>query len=133
MSRLRRPASLLTLTLTCALVGAALAPALATNARPRWVRHALHYSGGISNGVRERLAVAMGKTTTTAIAKKRLSLAAAPAIDNQQLNGDTDPPLPHDDPGIELNGRRVLDRLHERRRCHVDLAVEGPEVLLRWE
>jgi hypothetical protein len=103
LSRLRRSALLLTLTLTCALAGAALAPALGSNARPRWVRHVLHYSGGISNGVRERLAVAMGKTNTTAVAKKKLTLAAAPAIDNVQLNGDTDPPLPQDEPGIALN------------------------------
>jgi hypothetical protein len=89
----------------CVIVSLAFsagAPALAkVRHRPAWERHVLHFSGGLSNGVRERLAVAMGKTTAT-----KLASSASPSLsplDNVQLNGDTNPPLPQDEPGIALN------------------------------
>ncbi len=63
----------------------------------------MHYSGGISNGVRERLAVAQGDTATTKLATRTARIAAFPSLQNVQLNGDTDPPLPQDEPGIALN------------------------------
>jgi hypothetical protein len=69
--------------------------------RPRWARHALHYDGGISNGVRERLAVALGKTSQMKIAAK--TSPTLPGLDNVQMNGDTKPPLPQDEPGIAYN------------------------------
>jgi hypothetical protein len=75
--------------------------ASAAKHHPRWMRHVLHYSGGISNGVRERVAVVQGKTTSTKVATR--ATAAFPGLDNVQLNGDTDPPLPQDEPGIALN------------------------------
>jgi hypothetical protein len=88
--------------LVTAFAATAATPAQATkHHRPRWVRHVLNYSGGISNGVRERLAVAMGKTTTSPLAVG--SLAEWPGLNNVQMNGDTDPPLPQDEPGIALN------------------------------
>ena len=92
------------LALAAAVALGSIGPAAAAkHRRPRWVRHVLHYSGGISNGVRERLAVVQGKTTTTKIATKTTSASAFPSLENVQLNGDTDPPLPQDEPGIALN------------------------------
>lgn len=105
MSPSRRPSSMLLAgALAVATAVAAFGPASAASHRqPRWVRHALHYSGGISNGVRERLAVAMGDTTKTTLAKKTAAVTALPDLQNVQLNGDSDPPLPQDEPGIALN------------------------------
>jgi hypothetical protein len=88
--------------LVTAFAATAATPAQATkHHRPRWVRHVLNYSGGISNGVRERLAVAMGKTTTSPLAVR--TSAEWPGLNNVQMNDDTDPPLPQDEPGIALN------------------------------
>jgi len=101
----RRSSSLacvLTLCVIATLAFSGVTPAVATKQhRPAWERHALHFSGGLSNGVRERLAAAMGKTTAT----KLVSSASPPLspLDNVQLNGDTNPPLPQDEPGIALN------------------------------
>jgi hypothetical protein len=105
MPRPRRWFSLLSLSALAIVIAlAALGPATAATPRaPRWVRHVMHYSGGISNGVREHLAVAQGKTTTTKLATRAAHLAAFPSLQNVQLNGDTDPPLPQDEPGIALN------------------------------
>lgn len=69
--------------------------------RPSWVRHVLSYSGGISNGVRERLAVRLDRTTSTQLATD--ASPRWPSLRNVQMNGDTDPPLPQDEPGIALN------------------------------
>ena len=54
MPRPRRSFSLLCLTALAIVIAiATLGPATAASpGRPRWVRHAMHYSGGISNGVR---------------------------------------------------------------------------------
>ena len=98
----------LVLLMTAALgVGAASPANAAKHHRPRWMRHVLHYSGGISNGVRERVAVAMGKTTTKTLAKD--GATALPALENVQMNGDTDPPLPQDEPGIAVNLRDSMN------------------------
>jgi hypothetical protein len=105
MPRPRRWFSLLSLSALAIVIAlAALGPATAATPRvPRWVRHVLHNSGGISSGVRERLAVARGETSATKLATKTARLAAFAALQNVQLNGDTDPPLPQDEPGIALN------------------------------
>jgi hypothetical protein len=88
--------------LVTALAATAGTPAQATkHHRPRWVRHVLHYSGGISNGVRERLAVAMGETTTSRLAAR--TSTEWPGLNNVQMNDDTNPPLPQDEPGIAVN------------------------------
>ena len=68
---------------------------------PAWARHVVHYPGGLSNGVRERLAVALGQTTTSRPA--RTATPSLSPLQNVQMNGDTDPPLPQDEPGIALN------------------------------
>jgi hypothetical protein len=105
MSRRLRPFVLLAVSsLIATVVLAMILPASAATKRtPRWVRHVHHYSGGISNGVRERLAVVEGKTTTAKLATRSAKLAAFPSLDNVQLNGDSDPPLPQDEPGVALN------------------------------
>ena len=81
MSRPRRSLSLLSLSALAIVIAlASLGPATAATPRaPRWVRHAMHYSGGISNGVREHLAVAQGKTTTTKLATRTTRIASFPA------------------------------------------------------
>jgi BNR/Asp-box repeat len=104
MSRPRRLPLLVIVALASIVALATVGPtASASTPRPRWVRHAQHYSGGLSNGVRERLAVWQGKTTTAKLATRTASVAAFPSLENVQLNGDTDPPLPQDEPGIALN------------------------------
>jgi hypothetical protein len=104
VSRRRTLSLVAVLVLAAAVALGSIGPAAAAkHRRPRWVRHALHYSGGLSNGVRERLAVWQGKTTTTKLATRTATVAAFPSLENVQLNGDTDPPLPQDEPGIALN------------------------------
>lgn len=98
--RSSRPATLIVICTIAAFTLSAGASAGATKLPP-WQRHILHFSGGLSNGVRERLAVAMGAVNTT-----KLATSASPSLstlENVQMNGDTDPPLPQDEPGIALN------------------------------
>ncbi|MGE5459436.1 MAG: hypothetical protein ACM3WR_02285 [Solirubrobacterales bacterium] len=79
----------------------AIAPAAVTAGQPSWVRHVLGYPGGISNGVREREAVALGQTTTTPLATT--VSPSLSTLENVQMNGDSDPPLPQDEPAVALN------------------------------
>ena len=73
--------------------------ALATKPhRPQWARHAAHFSGGISNGVRERLAAATGQLTVST--KTGARAANDPSLHNVQMNLDTVPPLPQDEPAV---------------------------------
>jgi hypothetical protein len=100
---MRTPRSLATLAVPLAiLITAALAAGPQASAakahHPRWTRHAAHFSGGISNGVRERLAVARGQLTVSTKTGKRS--ANDPALDNVQMNLDTVPPLPQDEPAV---------------------------------
>ena len=87
------------------LVGAALlvevgVPGASADKVPGWVKHVKQWDGGISNGVRERLAQANGDIVGLArLASPRRALAV-PTLDNVQMNGDTDPPLPQDEPSI---------------------------------
>ena len=59
-----------------------------------------HWDGGISNGVRERLAQANGDIVVPKQQATRGRALAVPALDNVQMNGDSDPPLPQDEPSI---------------------------------
>jgi hypothetical protein len=91
----------LVLALVALTAATASSTALASPRRPQWVRHAEHYSGGISNGVRERLAAASGDLT---VSKKLATHAGSdPALENVQMNADSTPPLPQNEPGIALN------------------------------
>ena len=76
--------------------------AAAADHTPGWVRHVNHYGGGISNGVRERLAAASGQLVAPT-AKKSLAHAELIGLNNVQVNGDTDPPQPQDEPSVALN------------------------------
>ena len=68
---------------------------------PRWQRHVAQFSGGISNGVRARVAVAAGEVTSTKLATSTSPTLSS--LENVQLNDDTDPPLPQDEPAVALN------------------------------
>jgi hypothetical protein len=67
---------------------------------PRWVKHVQHWNGGLSNGVRERAAQAAGQIQVSATTSGRTKTLGAPTLDNVQMNGDSDPPLPQDEPSI---------------------------------
>src|SRR5512132_3269288 len=67
---------------------------------PRWVKHIQHWDGGLSNGVRERAAQAAGEIKISPTAGARPKVLGAPTLDNVQMNGDSDPPLPQDEPSI---------------------------------
>jgi hypothetical protein len=82
-------------------VAMAFVPAQAATKTPRWILHIQNYSGGISNGVRERLAFELGQTTARHAV--RSAMPSLGTLENVQMNGDTDPPLPQDEPGIALN------------------------------
>ncbi|TMM26361.1 MAG: exo-alpha-sialidase [Actinobacteria bacterium] len=67
---------------------------------PRWVKHVQHWNGGISNGVRERAAQASGGLVIPQTLSQPVVKIGSPALDNVQMNGDSDPPLPQDEPSI---------------------------------
>ena len=67
---------------------------------PNWIKHVKHWDGGISNGVRERLAQASGDIVVSNLQATRERTLPVPALDNVQMNGDSDPPLPQDEPSI---------------------------------
>jgi hypothetical protein len=91
--------SVLTLsTVAFAAIGSG-GPAAAHKA-PRWVKHVQHWDGGLSNGVRERAAQAAGQIEISTTAGVRPKVLGAPTLDNVQMNGDSDPPLPQDEPSI---------------------------------
>jgi len=67
---------------------------------PQWVKHVQHWNGGISNGVRERAAQAAGAIVIPqTLSRPALKIGSA-ALGNVQMNGDSDPPLPQDEPSI---------------------------------
>jgi hypothetical protein len=67
---------------------------------PQWVKHVQHWNGGISNGVRERAAQASGGLVIPQTLSQPAVKIGSPALDNVQMNGDSDPPLPQDEPSI---------------------------------
>ncbi len=67
---------------------------------PAWIKHVKHWDGGISNGVRERLAQANGDIVVSTKPTSPRHALAVPALDNVQMNGDSSPPLPQDEPSI---------------------------------
>ncbi|HEX9376540.1 MAG TPA: sialidase family protein [Actinomycetota bacterium] len=74
--------------------------------QPRWVRHVLNYPGGISNGVRARLAADDVKTSTKLV---RSAAALPGALENVQANADCDPALPQNETSVAFN---VSDHLN---------------------
>jgi hypothetical protein len=75
--------------------------------QPRWVRHVLNYPGGISNGVRARLAA------DDVITSKRLvqpSISSLPtALQNVQANADCDPALPQNETSVAFDPATPLN------------------------
>jgi hypothetical protein len=86
-----------------AICSALVVGAGASGASPKkvapWVKHVRHWSGGISNGVRERLAQADGDIVGSSEVSSG-ARALAPVLDNVQMNDDSDPPSPQDEPSI---------------------------------
>jgi hypothetical protein len=82
------------------IVGSLVGTDASAHKVPQWVKHVQHWDGGISNGVRERAAQAAGEI---AVPQTRASAAVkigSAALDNVQMNGDSTPPLPQDEPSI---------------------------------
>jgi hypothetical protein len=60
---------------------------------PLWAQHVQNYDGGISNGVRERLAAVTVRSTG-------LTAPTAAALNNVQMNADCDPALPQNETSV---------------------------------
>jgi hypothetical protein len=67
---------------------------------PQWVKHVQHWDGGISNAVRERAAQAAGEIAVPRTTSSAAVKIGSAALDNVQMNGDSSPPLPQDEPSI---------------------------------
>jgi hypothetical protein len=91
--------SVLTFT-TVALAAVGSGQPVAAHKVPRWVKHVQHWNGGLSNGVRERAAQAAGQIVVSTTTASRVKTLGAPTLDNVQMNDDSDPPLPQDEPSI---------------------------------
>ena len=99
--------SLFAFTFIVAAIGlSAAAPGSAASA-PRWVVHVTSFSGGISNGVRARLAAVDAEGGST-LALRSTGTAATEAVtagdpQNVQANTDCNPPLPQDETSVAFN------------------------------
>jgi hypothetical protein len=83
----------------------ALAPsAVSAGGAPLWVKHVRNYPGGISVGVRARLASLDAGTASTASA----ALQPVPGTD-VQMNDDCDPALPQDETSVAVNTSNPLN------------------------
>jgi hypothetical protein len=89
--------------LVCASLTLGTGLAASAHKVPRWVKHVQHWDGGISNGVRERAAEAAGQIVVSTTASSPVKTLGSPTLDNVQMNGDSDPPLPQDEPSIAEN------------------------------
>src|SRR6266511_2784542 len=93
--------------LIAAAIGlSAAAPGSAASAPP-WVVHVTSFSGGISNGVRARLATvdAEGGSTLTLrpTGMAASEVVAAEDLQNVQMNTDCNPPLPQNETSVAFN------------------------------
>jgi hypothetical protein len=99
--------SVLAFALLAAVIGVSAAAPGSAASPPRWVVHAKSFSGGISNGVRARLAAAQASGSTLALRPTRSVATQAPALladpQNVQANTDCDPPLPQDETSVAFN------------------------------
>jgi hypothetical protein len=82
------------------------APGSAASA-PSWVVHVKSFSGGISNGVRARLAAVDAEDGST-LALRSTGTAATELVtpedlQNVQMNADCDPPLPQNETSVAFN------------------------------
>src|SRR4029453_4346180 len=104
----KRTRAILLILATIAAMGALAAPSGAAGSQPtpRWVLHTQRYPGSISNGVR-----AMVSPAAVAAQARRLRASgavAAPALQNVQMNDDSNPPLPQNETAVAYNTRNPL-------------------------
>jgi hypothetical protein len=92
-----------------ALFGVTLAPqASAADGSPLWILHVQNYPGGISNGVRARLAAPEVDARSAAIATMN-GLTPSGDLDNVQANADCDPPLPQNETAVAFNPNNPMN------------------------
>ena len=104
--RLRRASGFaVTLGLLTATIALAPSPAGAGGA-PLWVKHVQNYPGGISVGVRARLAAVQGVAGSSA--STSAALQPVPGTD-VQMNDDCDPALPQDETSVAVNTSNPLN------------------------
>jgi len=82
------------------IVGSQVGTDASAHKVPQWIKHVQHWDGGISNGVRERAAQAAGEITVPRTHASVAVTIGSAALDNVQMNGDSTPPLPQDEPSI---------------------------------
>ena len=103
----RTRAILLILATIVAMLAMAAPPgAAASQPTPRWLLHTQRYPGSISNGVQ-----AMVSPAAVAAQARRLRASgavAAPALQNVQMNDDSNPPLPQNETAVAYNTRNPL-------------------------
>jgi hypothetical protein len=97
--------SLFAFSLLAAAIGLSASPG-AAGTPPRWVAHVQSFPGGISNGVRARLAASQVAGSTlrqpsTGLQRTAATLLADPQ--NVQANTDCDPPLPQNETSVAFN------------------------------
>jgi hypothetical protein len=93
-------------TIAAMLAAAAPSGAATSQPTPRWVLHTQRFPGGISNGVR-----AMASPAAVAAQARHLrasGAAAAPTLQNVQMNDDSNPPLPQNETAVAYNTRNPL-------------------------
>jgi hypothetical protein len=91
---------------TVAVLAAVVEPAGAAAGQPRWLLHIQRFPGGISAGVR-----AMGSAEAAAARARHLlasGLAAAPAMQNVQINDDSNPPMPQNETAVAYSTQNPL-------------------------
>jgi len=102
--------------LALAIVGAMLtmvAPSGAATSQPtpRWVLHTQRFPGGISSGVRAMIspaAVAARARHLRASGTASTQAPSAQALQNVQMNDDSNPPLPQNETSVAYNTRNPL-------------------------
>ena len=82
------------------IVGSQVGTDASAHKVPQWIKHVQHWDGGISNGVRERAAQASGEIAVPQTRSSAAVQIGSAALDNVQMNGDSTPPLPQDEPSI---------------------------------
>jgi hypothetical protein len=92
------------LVLLVATIGLAPTPGSA-GSKPLWVRHVENYPGGISVGVRAKLAAFQAKVASASAGAVTLHAGA----DDHQINTDCDPPLPQDETSVAVNTSNPLN------------------------
>jgi hypothetical protein len=109
----KRTRAVLLVVATSAAMLASAAPsgAAAGGSVPRWVLHTQRFPGSISNGVQAMAspaAVAAQARHLRASGAASTQAAAAQALQNVQMNDDSNPPLPQNETSVAYNTRNPL-------------------------